>query len=672
MHWFFGPAIQLGSRLSFKLKFLLWSGLMLIPLLYSMGSLLSRLHVDNATATQEQAGLSILKSVPAVEQALLKHRYLMAQKYYVRPPVTADQILASRKEVTQVLHQFGTERANDGHHKAAFDALLKEWQSLEADADKLEQDQSFDRNEKVLTDLRRLYRSIAAGNALVQDPDFGAYFMVILASERLPAIRDLSAQVRDRAGTIADFGMMSAEGESALRFRINLVLSTVKELEEDLKLLYQLKPEYQQRVGGQIDDTVKQIRDAAEVIQQKLLKDQDIQMTAAQALELGNKLDAVLANTTQLSLDCLAQDLQKRVSDNQRKIALVSLAMLVVLALYFYLMIGSYLSIKETVERVKTVANRVNNQDLSQQIKIEGSDELADISRHYNTTLSTLRGLMQQVKGNSNAVVQQVTEIEQRTTRSQQVIGDQQGETHQVATAIKQLAATSTDMASTAISAAQMTHQTQQVVEEGEQVLEHTILAINNINREVRLTSEAIELLDKQCNQIGGVVDVIQGIAEQTNLLALNAAIEAARAGDMGRGFAVVADEVRSLAGRTQSSTHEIQKMIEQLQSGARASVQAMSQANKEAHKGLDLAGDAKHSFEAITDRVRQMVDSNTVIASAIEEQGAVALEIERNIVRISDGSDEALSVANSANEAARQIYQLTQQLQDTVQKFVL
>ncbi|MFQ1828071.1 methyl-accepting chemotaxis protein [Aeromonas veronii] len=668
MKWIFNPAIKLGNQLSFKYKFLLWSCLMLLPLAYSMANLLGRLQDDNAQARKELAGVISLAPVPAIEQALLTHRNLVTQHAYEQDPVGEDKVKAAAQAVDDSLRAFADTRQEN----PAFDALKQEWAALQSEVGKLEVEQSNLRHDKLLTEVRHLYKHITASSSLIQDPALGTYYMVILTSERLPQLRDLLAQVRDRAATIADFGLFQAEGYSGLRFRLDLISATLQELEADLTLLYQIEPAYRAELGQQTDTLLQQVRQGVETMENKMMKDQLVQLSTKEVQALGDKMDEAITALAGEVRQRLEADLHQRLAANQRHFWWVTAPLTASLLLYLYLMIGAYLSLRETVGRVRDIAARVNAQDLSQHIEIVGQDELAAISRDYNVTLETLRTLMRRVRENGVTVVESATEIEARTCRSQEVIADQQGETHQVATAIKELAATSQDMAGNALQAARMTQEAQNVVGQGEDVVERTIKAIDHINREVLRTADTIGQLEQQCSQIGGVISVIRGIAEQTNLLALNAAIEAARAGEQGRGFAVVADEVRSLANRTQGATVEIQQMIEQLQSGARASVTAMSAASHEAQEGVGLAQEAKQAFGAITEKVDRMVDTNAIIASAIEQQGAVVNEIERNVVRISDGSDEALQVANAARDAARQIHQLTEQLRAMVQSFVL
>ncbi|MEH8195884.1 methyl-accepting chemotaxis protein [Aeromonas allosaccharophila] len=668
MKWIFNPAIRLGNQLSFKYKFLLWSCLMLLPLAYSMTNLLGRLQDDNAQANRELAGVVNLAPIPAIEQALLTHRNLMTRHAYEVDPVGDDQLKAAAQAVELSLQAFADTRQNT----PSFEVIQQGWAALQSEAGKLEVEQSNLRHDKLLTEVRHLYKHITAASSLIQDPALGTYYMVILASERLPQLRDLLAQVRDRAATIADFGLFQAEGYSGLRFRLDLISATLQELEADLTLLYQIEPAYRAELGQQTDALMQLVRQGVETMENKMMKDQLVQLSTKEVQALGDKMDEAITSLAGQVRQRLEADLRQRLAANQRHFWWVTAPLTASLLLYLYLMIGAYLSLRETVARVRDIAARVNAQDLSQHIEIVGQDELAAISRDYNVTLETLRTLMLRVRENGVTVVESATEIEARTCRSQEVIADQQGETHQVATAIKELAATSQDMAGNALQAARMTQEAQNVVGQGEDVVERTIKAIDHINREVLRTAETIGQLEQQCSQIGGVISVIRGIAEQTNLLALNAAIEAARAGEQGRGFAVVADEVRSLANRTQGATVEIQQMIEQLQSGARASVTAMSAASHEAQEGVGLAQEAQQAFGAITEKVDRMVDTNAIIASAIEQQGAVVNEIERNVVRISDGSDEALQVANAARDAARQIHQLTEQLRAMVQSFVL
>jgi methyl-accepting chemotaxis protein len=194
----------------------------------------------------------------------------------------------------------------------------------------------------------------------------------------------------------------------------------------------------------------------------------------------------------------------------------------------------------------------------------------------------------------------------------------------------------------------------------GNQKVGETLRAMRSLTDRVELTSEQVQGLAVQAQDISKVLGVIRAIAEQTNLLALNAAIEAARAGEQGRGFAVVADEVRALAHRTQTSTQEIEQMISTIQAGTAQVVASMSSSTAEVHNTQRTADEAGHSLQAITDSVQLIDDRNQQIATASEEQAHVAREVDRALVSIrnlaqesSAGTQQTLVASNALSELA-------------------
>jgi methyl-accepting chemotaxis protein len=314
--------------------------------------------------------------------------------------------------------------------------------------------------------------------------------------------------------------------------------------------------------------------------------------------------------------------------------------------------------------------NRIAAGDLTAKIEVTTDDETGKLLAATKTMIERLHTLLSEVNGSTAQLSAAAEEMAVITDQSRKGSSQQQQDITQIATAMNQMSATVQEVARNAASAADAAQQASTQANQGKGIVTEGVSAIQSLAAEVERAAEVIHKLELDSASIGKVVDVIKGIAEQTNLLALNAAIEAARAGEQGRGFAVVADEVRTLATRTQESTQEIQQMIERLQACATDAVKVMDSGRKQAHISVEKSVAAGNALGAITSSVTAISDMNTQIASAAEEQGAVAEEINRNIVNISQVADQTVAGAQQTAASSEVLSKLAVQLQDLVAKF--
>ncbi|MFP4295787.1 MAG: methyl-accepting chemotaxis protein, partial [Halothiobacillaceae bacterium] len=262
---------------------------------------------------------------------------------------------------------------------------------------------------------------------------------------------------------------------------------------------------------------------------------------------------------------------------------------------------------------------------------------------------------------------EQMSAISSQSTSS---MGRQQEETEMVATAMNEMTATVQEVARNAADAAEKTREADSQTGEGRRVVEGNRRYINELAGIFNQTTQTIERVHSESDEIGSVIDVIQGIAEQTNLLALNAAIEAARAGEQGRGFAVVAEEVRALASRTQNSTIQIHEMIDKLQKGVKEAAEAMVGGRQTVGESVSRAEQAYESLERIGAAVAAVNGMNMQIASAAEQQGSVAEEINQRVVSISEVGRQTSEAASQSAVASQELAQLAADLQKTAGSF--
>lgn len=308
--------------------------------------------------------------------------------------------------------------------------------------------------------------------------------------------------------------------------------------------------------------------------------------------------------------------------------------------------------------------------DLTISLPEKGDDEITAVSRGFNLFVSKTRQTVQDVISASGEINRSVQELSAINSQTNSALSRQQQETDQVAAAMNEMVSTVQEVARNVSDAAHAANEANDESESGQRVVNGAIDKISALAGEVQQAAQVLLRVDEDSKRVGTVLDVIKDIAEQTNLLALNAAIEAARAGEQGRGFAVVADEVRTLAGRTQKSTEEIQKMIETLQAGTREAVSVMERGQEMTSETVDQANKAGEALQVIAAAVATITNMTTQVASAAEEQNAVAEEININIVNINNLASETTEASQHSSAAADQLAELAQRLQQAVSRF--
>jgi methyl-accepting chemotaxis protein len=668
------PAVSLMNRLSFGMKFSLISVLFLVPML------VTNFYLVRDSYREFQGTRVELQSLDLLGSSLTLRRDL--------------ETLNNLVQVDVILGQSGKAGNLEAQISSLEQTVLSRLQSLQAMTDDPAQIKVFDgkRDEmisafkaqqaenslqsksgmigKLLGNAQIFSQIIASQAGLSRDNQGDIRQLSELVTNITPAVTQTLGEGR----AIGSYSLGQGFLNSSSSTRFDELLAQIEKLQAEyaLKLADALDSSKAARadLSTQADNSKTSLKQASELFEEKVVVAETLD-TPWQAFY--DQVTGLMDKTYQLSdvtLKFLDTQLQQRLAQNRTHMVLQAVALSVVFVLIFYLYGGFYASTRTTLKRLGAMMDKVAAGDMTVNFVAHSRDELGELGEVFNGTVRKIHDLIERVGHTVSEVERQAGQVENVSAQSNQAVAGQRTQIEQVATAMNQMSATSLEVARSAAAAVSSAHSVNDETISGRGLVESQQGSIAALASEIDQSVRVINQLASDSQSISRVLEVIKSIAEQTNLLALNAAIEAARAGEQGRGFAVVADEVRTLAKRTQQSTEEIEQMIAKLHGGVGAAVKAMGVSHQMAGGTVGQSEKVQQALENILGAVGMIVDQNQQIAAAVEQQTAVAHDIDQNIVEINRAGERTAQGAHQTEDASRALSAQVVELKQLISAF--
>jgi methyl-accepting chemotaxis protein len=654
------PAVALMNRLSFGMKFSLISVLFLLPMLATNYYLVRDSWREFQGTRIELQSLDLLGSSLALRRDL--------------------ETLNNQVQINATLGQSGKAGDLEGKISTLEQSVLSRLQSLNAMATDPEQIAAFDakRDEliaafkaqqqetsllsksaligKLLNKAQMLSQVIASQSGLSRDPQGDLRQLTELVTSITPQVTQTLGEGRAMGAYSLGQGFLNSSSST----RFDELLQQLEKLHGEYALKLQDALGSSKAAHAALDGLAKasnaSLKQGSELFEEQVVMAETLDAPWQGFYDNVSQLMAQTYQLDEATLTFLEQQLEQRLAQNRTHMVGLVCALSAVFLLIFYLYAGFYASTRTTLRRLGAMMDKVAAGDMTVTFVAHSRDELGELGQVFNGTVAKIHDLIERVGHTVSQVEVQAGQVETVSAQSNHAVSGQRSQIEQVATAMNQMSSTAQEVARSAAAAVSSAHSVNDETVSGRSLVQSQQGSIARLASEIDQSVRVINQLATDSQSISSVLEVIKSIAEQTNLLALNAAIEAARAGEQGRGFAVVADEVRTLARRTQHSTEEIEQMISRLHNGVAAAVKAMGSSHEMANGTVGQSEKVQQALENILGAVGMIVDQNQQIAAAVEQQTAVAHDIDQNIVEINRAGEHAAHGAHQTEAASRQL----------------
>ncbi|MET0066809.1 MAG: methyl-accepting chemotaxis protein [Candidatus Thiodiazotropha sp.] len=345
---------------------------------------------------------------------------------------------------------------------------------------------------------------------------------------------------------------------------------------------------------------------------------------------------------------------------------------LTVMIVMFIMTVFSTRKTLNPLTELVTAIGKIAKGDLTASTPFMITRELSTLEGSTKAMISNLRDLVMQIAHSSDILRTEANNVLQMSEQTENGMIFQAQKTSQVDQAMTELSSSIEGLARNTGDSSKASDDVRNEAVRGQTVIAEADQHMQKLGDVIGTVELSIIKVESTSQEMGDVLNVLNGISDQTNLLALNAAIESARAGEMGRGFAVVADEVRSLAVRAQQSTAEIRDRIDELRNSTQHAVEMITVGRTETDLSIQKVEKAEQSLSEILNAVNAIVDRNLAVSSTAEEQSATVLEVKNNTQSIRELTDTSVENASRLRESAKKVSSLAEQLEKQIERFSL
>ncbi|WP_428504299.1 methyl-accepting chemotaxis protein [Roseateles sp.] len=623
------PGVNWFRKMMFPAKAAVILLLLVLPMLLTLGVLISDRHAVWQSTAAERTGLATVQALlPATEATQLLRRGLVDRANGVERsdlPALQDQF----KLAIELLHKEAKPRLDSFADKGD-----EHWKPLVAAVDSAMRQNSQGMS---ATEVRKPYVEISGhlgdlaqhavnASGLALDPEGDTYYLMLASTVNLPHLMEnlgltrgaLAAFVQDPKSKRLAAAAASLAVDKARLDQLNEGLAHAAEFNPALAKL---------KLEDKLAGAKAFVTRYEAMLQQDEVSDRKpadiVQEATAVLVEL-----SALQKTIAKQLDQLLEARQQRLFDSIVVGASSALALLLAGLYFFYCFYRVMNSgIRTLIQRMRAMAGG----DLTDTLTPKGSDEtallmgaLAEMQLSLRATVREVREAADAIKISADEVATGSMDLSQRTEQAAANL-------EKTASAMEEISSTVSNTTDGAAQAAGVATQNVKLAGQGGQVIEQVVTTMSEIQDSSR--------------RIGEIIGVIDSIAFQTNILALNAAVEAARAGEQGRGFAVVASEVRALAQRSAEAAREIKQLIvasgERVELGNRivseagttmraiveststvgSLLQGISSGAREQALGIDQVGKAIHELDQMTQQNAALVEETAAASSGMRQQ---------------------------------------------------